>query len=317
MRVFVTGATGFIGSAVVKELIESGHEVVGLARSEASAKPLMALGARPHVGSIENLDTLRKGAAGADAAIHTAFFHQIAHMSLSTRLRVVLGGSPGGIVSRFTKAAVEADKHAIEILGNSLTGPDPALVIAFPTMALAAGRLGTEEEPSDPSSVGGARAASEVEAYALVSRGIRSCVVRLPPVVHDRNKQGLVTRMLQIARKHAVSAYVGEGLNRWAAVHRLDAARVFRLALENGSAGARYHAVAEEGLPIRPIAEAVGKRLNVPAISLPRDQATKLLSWLTPFIETDNPVSSHLTQQRLRWQPSHPGILSDLTSAEM
>jgi nucleoside-diphosphate-sugar epimerase len=312
MRVFVTGATGFIGSAVVRELLNAGHEVTGLVRLKQSAAALAAMGARAHIGSIEDVETLRKAAADAEGTIHTAFFHQITHMSLPTRLRVMLGGSPGGIVSRFTHAAVEADKRAIETIGRALRGSDRAIVIAFPTMALKAGCMATEEDAPEPYSAGGGRAPSEVAALALASIGVRSSVVRLPPMVHDRQKQGLATRMIEVARKKGVSAYVGDGSNRWAAVHRLDAAHLFRLALEHGNAGAKYHAVAEEGIPLRKIAQAIGRSLEVPAVSKSSKDAAKLFSWLTPFIEADNPVSSQLTQERLRWRPAQPGIISDL-----
>ena len=316
MRVFVTGATGFIGSAVVKELLNAGHQVTGLVRTKQSAQALAGMGVRMHIGSIEDVDSLRKGAADAEGAIHTAFFHQITHMSLPTRLRVMLGGSPSGIVSRFTQAAVEADKHAIETLGNALIGNDRAIVTAFPTMALSPGRMATEEDAPDPNSVGGGRASSEAATLALASIGVRSSVVRLPPMVHDRQKQGLATRMIEIARKKGASVYVGNGSNRWAAIHRLDAARLFRLALENGSAGARYHAVAEEAIPVRNIAEVISIRLELPAASKSSVEAAKLFSWLTPFIEADNPVSSQLTQERLRWRPTQPCIISDLENAE-
>jgi hypothetical protein len=190
MRVFVTGATGFIGSAVVKELLNAGHEVTGLVRSKQSAKALDAIGVLGHVGSIEDIESLRKGAADAEGAIHTAFFHQITHMSFPTRLRVVLGGRPSGIVSRFTRAAVEADKRAIDTLGNALTGTDRTLVVAFPTMALRPGRMATEEDAPDPSSAGGDRSPSEATALALTAIGVSSMVVRLPPMVHDRQRQG-------------------------------------------------------------------------------------------------------------------------------
>ena len=315
MRVFVTGATGFIGSAVVKELLNAGHQVTGMVRTKQYAQALAGMGVRVHIGSIEDVDGLRKGAADAEDAIHTAFFHKISHMSLPTRLRVMLGGSPSGIVSRFTQAAVEADKRAIETLGNALTGNDRAIVVAFPTMALSPGRMATEEDVPDPNSAGGGRASSEAAALALASLGVRSSVVRLPPMVHDRQKQGLATRMIEIAKKKGASAYVGNGSNRWAAVHRLDAAHLFRLALENGSAGARYHAVAEEATPVREIAEAIGRKLKLPVASKSPEEAAKLFSWLTPFVEADNPVSSQLTQERLRWRPMQPGILSDIEKA--
>jgi nucleoside-diphosphate-sugar epimerase len=311
MKVFVTGASGFIGSAIVKELLNAGHKVTGLVRSKQSAEALTAIGARAHIGSIEDIESLRRGAEDAEGAIHTAFFHQITHMSLSTRLRVMLGGSPSGIVSRFTSAAVEADIRAIETLGNALTGSDRALVIAFPTMALRPGHVATEEDAPDPNSAGGGRASSEAAAFGLVSAGVRASVVRLPPMVHSREKQGLATRMTEIARRKGISAYVGEGNNQWAAVHRLDAAQLFRLALENGKAGARYHAVAEESVVVREVAERIGERLHVPTVSKSSEDAAKFFSWLAPFVEADNPVSSKLTQERLGWRPTHPGIMSD------
>jgi len=315
MRVFVTGASGFIGSAVVQELLNAGHEVTGLVRSDKSAETLVALGARAHIGSIEDAESLRKGAADAEGAIHTAFFHKISQMGIPTRLGVMLGGSPSGIVSRFTRAAVDADKRAIETLGNVLTGTDRALVAAFPTMALRPGRMATEEDGPDPNSAGGGRASSESAVLALTSIGVRSSVVRLPPMVHDRHKQGLATGMIEIARKKGVSAYIGDGSNRWAAVHRLDAAHLFRLALENGKAGARYHAVAEEGIPVREVAEAISRNLDVPAASKSSKEAAKLFTWLTPFIAADNPVSSQLTQEGLAWRPAQPGIMPDLENA--
>ena len=201
MRVFVTGATGFIGLAVVKELLNAGHKVTGLVRSKQSAEILAATGARPYIGSIEDVESLRRGAADAEGAIHTAFFHKITQMGIPTRLRVILGGSPRSIVSRFTKAAVDAEKLAVETLGNALTGTDRPLVAAIPTMALKAGRMASEEDAPDPNSPGGGRAPSEAAVLALTSIGVRSTVVRLPPIVHDREKQGLATRMIEIGRR--------------------------------------------------------------------------------------------------------------------
>jgi len=313
MRVFVTGATGFIGSAVVEELIGAGHEVTGLARSEASAKKLTAAGARVHRGTIEDLDSLRRGAAKADGAIHTAFFHEITHMGLGTRLRVMLGGSPGGIVSRYLSAAVGTDRRALETLGQALTGPDCPLVAAFVTMGLTPGKLATEDDAYDPNSVGGPRARSEETMLALASQGVRASVIRLPPIVHGAgDRAGFAPRLIDVARKKGVSAYVGDGRNRWPAVHRLDAAHLFRLALEKGLAGSRYHAVADEGVPFREIAEVFGQRLNVPVASKSPEEAAKLFSWLAPFLPVDNPASSTLTQERLGWEPVHPGLMADL-----
>lgn len=313
MRVFVTGATGFIGFAIVRELIDAGHQVTGLARSEDSARKLTAAGAQVCRGSIEDLDCLRSGAADADGAIHTAFYHAITHVDLAKRLRVILGGTPRGMVGRFVAAAVGTDRRALQTLGQELAGGNRPLVAAFATMAMKAGRLAVEDEAYDPDSVGGARGASEDTMHSLTSLGVRTSVVRLPPVVHDRDKQGLVTLMIATAKKKGVSAYVGEGQNRWGAVHRLDAARLFRLALEKSSAGATYHGVAEEGVPVRRIAESIGRQLNIPVVSKSKDDAAKLFSWMAPFVSTDNPVSSKLTQERLGWRlTGQPGMIADL-----
>ena len=313
MRVFVTGATGFIGSAVVRELIDAGHQVVGLARSDSSAKSLIAAGAEAIRGNIQDLASLRRGAAKADGAIHTAFFNAVGQMSLATRFRVFLGGSPGGIVGRFVGAAVETDRRAIETLGETLSGPDRPLVAAFATMGMKAGKLANEDEAYEPNSVGGPSSVSEEAMLTLAARGVRTSVIRLPPLVHGiGDRAGLAPRFIQIARKKRVSAYVGDGCNRWAAVHRLDVAQLFRLALEKGSPGARYHAVAEEGVPFRQVAELIGQRVNVPVISKTPEEAPKHFSFLSLFVGVDNPVSSHLTQERLGWNITQPGLLADL-----
>jgi nucleoside-diphosphate-sugar epimerase len=312
MRVFVTGATGFVGSAVVQELIRAGHDVLGLARSDAAARSLAKVGAKAHRGTIEDLECLRRGAAMADAAIHTAYFHAFSHASLSLRLRVMFGGLPSGIVSRFMRAAVETDIRAIETLGTALVGADPSLVFAFPTMAMKAGQVATEDDAADPNSAGGPRARSESALKALAGRGIRVSTVRLPPTVHGDGDHGLVWSLIQTARKKGFSAYVGEGRNRWGAVHRHDAARLFRLALEKGTPGSRYHAVAEEGMPFRRIAEVIGRHLDVPVVGKSQQEAASVFSFLAPFVATDNPVSSALTQQRLGWTPTGPDLLHDL-----
>ncbi len=317
MRVFVTGATGFIGSAVVRELIQAGHQVVGLARSAESAKSLVAAGAQPHRGHIQDLASLQRGAAQADGAIHLAFFHEFGHASLATRLRVLFGGGPSGLVRRYLGAAMTADRQAIETLGGALRGPDRPLVVAFATMALAPGRLATEDDAPDPAAVGGPRGATEATMQALAQRGVRSCVLRLPPVVHGTgDRAGFIPRLIKVARKKGVSALVGDGSNRWPAVHRLDAAHLIRLVLEKGQAGARYHAVAEEGISFQNIASTIGRRLNVPVTPQTPQEAARLLSWLAPFLPVDNPVSSQQTQTRLSWQPQHPGLMADLDRDE-
>jgi nucleoside-diphosphate-sugar epimerase len=219
------------------------------------------------------------------------------------------------MILRFLGSALETDRRAIEELGTALRGDDRPLVVAFATMALAPGHPGTEDDSPDPKAAGGPRGMSENVVLALASRGVRASVLRLPPSVHDQIKQGFVTRAFDIARKKRVSAYVGDGRNRWAAVHRLDAAKLFRLALEKGVAGARYHGVAEEGIPFRDIAGAIGRRLNVPAVAKSREEAAKHFGFLGSFVAADNPVSSKLTQERLGWRPTQTGLLADLEEA--
>jgi nucleoside-diphosphate-sugar epimerase len=316
MKVFVTGATGFIGSAIVTELISAGHRVTGLARSDASAQKLTAAGAQVLRGDIEDLECLRLGASAADGAIHTAFYHQIAHMNPGTRLRVMLGGTPSGIVQRFLSAAIGMDRRALETLGRALADPDRPLAAAFASMAMKPGRLATEDDVYDPKAVGAPRGASEDTMRTLASLGIRTAIVRLPPVVHGAGDHAFALRLIQSARKKRESAYVGDGHNRWPAVHRIDAARLFRLALEKGPAGATYHGVAEEGVPFREIAELIGRRLNVPVISKSPAEAARQFSFMSPFIAVDNPVSNKLTQARLEWNPTQPALLSDLDQAD-
>ncbi|PKU21482.1 SDR family oxidoreductase [Telmatospirillum siberiense] len=290
MRVFVTGATGFIGSAVVRELIAAGHRVLGLTRSDKGAAALVAAGAEVHRGSIDDPDSLRSGADAADGVIHLAFNHDFSKWA----------------------ANCEADRHVIQALGSALVGSDRPLIITSGTgIALTPGRLTTEDDaPNSPIP----RVASEEAAASVEARGVRVSVVRLPQV-HDPVKQGLITYLIAVAREKGVSAYAGDGLNRWPAVHRLDAAHLYRLVLEKGSAGARYHAVAEEGVPLREIAEAIGRGLKVPVVSKSAEEAGGHFGWLGVFVGADAPASSALTQARLGWHPSGPGLISDLAEA--
>ena len=291
MKVFVTGATGFIGSAIVRELISAGHQVLGLTRSDAGAKSLIAAGAQVHLGTLEDLESLRSGAAMSDGVIHTAFIHDF---------------------SKFRENC-EIDRRAIEALGSALEGSDRPLIVTSGTGIVAPGRLGTEEDEPIPSSAGMPRV-SEEAAASVASRGVRVSVVRLPQV-HDRVKQGLITYAIAVARKKGVSAYVGDGLNRWPAVHRLDCAHLYRLVLEKGSRRARYHAVAEEGAPVRVIAEAIGRGLKLPTVSLSAEQAGEHFGWLGFFVGLDVPASSALTQERLGWRPTQTGLIDDLDHA--
>ena len=316
MRVFVTGATGFIGFAIVKELIGAGHQVTGLARSEASAKKLTDAGARVQLGSVEDLDCLRRAAGAADGAIHTAFYHKISHIPLGTRLRVLLGGSPSGIVQRFLAAAITTDRRAVETIGQSLSGTDRPLVAAFGTLSMKSGQLATEEDGYDPAFIGAPRARTEDTLQELAASGVRSSAIRLPPIVHGAGDHGFAPQLIEIARKKKESGYVSDGLNRWPSVHQRDVARLFRLALEMGPAGGTYHGVAEKGIPFREIAGLIARRLNVPTVSKSPAEAAKQFGFLGPFVGIDNPTSSALTQERLGWRPTERGLLSDLDQAD-
>ena len=312
MRVFVTGATGFIGSAIVRELLAHDHQVIGLARSAQAADRLTAAGVTPHRGSIEDLDSLRAAAARADGAVHTAFFHQFTHAGPWTRARILLGGSPGRIGERFMGAMLGTDRAAIEAIGTSLRGPDRPLVAAFGTMAMTPGRTATEDDEPDPQAAGGARGATERTMLDLAERGVRTSVVRLAPAVHDDARRGLVGALAEIARARGVSGYLGEGAQRWPALHVADAARLLRLAVEGAPAGSVLHGTAEEGVPLRAIAEAVGRHLDLPVAAVPAADAAAHFGWLAGFLALDAPASSALTQQLLGWRPVHPTLLADL-----
>jgi nucleoside-diphosphate-sugar epimerase len=289
MRIFLTGATGFIGSAILPELINAGHQVVGLARSDASAKSLAAAGAQVHRGSIEDLDSLRSGASAADGVIHTAFNHD------------------------FSKWAenCENDRLAIEALGSALDGSDRPLVVTSGTGLVTRpdGRPAAEDD-APTSTV--PRIKSEEAANAMAARGVHVSVVRLPPSVHGDGDHGFVPTLVRIAREKRAAAYVAEGSNRWPAVHRLDAAHLYRLVLEKGVAGARYHGVGEEGIPFRDIATVIGQRLNVPVVSKTPEEAAEHFGWFSHFAALDTPASSEKTQKELGWRPTHVGLIADL-----
>lgn len=286
MRVFVTGATGFIGSAVVRELLDAGHQVVGLARSDKSAAALMAAGAEVLRGDLDDLNSLREGAQSADSVIHLAFKHDFASF----------------------QAAAAADSLAIEAMGEVLKGTGKPFVATSGTLMMKPGMIGTEEQASMQLTP----RRSEEAALALAGQGVRSSIVRLAPSVHGVGEQGFVPTLIGIARSTGFSAYVGDGSNRWPAVHQLDAARLFRLVLEKGEAGAIYHGVADEGVPFRDIAGVIGRHLNLPMASISREEADSHFGWLAFAASTDNPASSALTKERLGWEPVEPALIPDL-----
>lgn len=281
MRVFVTGATGFIGSAIVQELLGAGHHVLGLARSEQGAKSVAAAGAEVQRGSLEDIDSLKRGAAAADGVIHTAFIHDFTDFA----------------------ANAQADKLAIEAMTEALAGSGKPFIVT-------SGCLGLRSEDDAPPADFPRK--SEQAGLAAAAQGVRAMVVRLPPSVHGDGDHGFVPALIKLARDKGFSIYVGEGKNLWAAGHRLDAAKLYRLALEKGSAGARFHGVGDEGIPTQQIAEIIARRLNVPAVSKTPEEATALLGFIGRVLAMGGPTSSALTQERLGWHPTQPGLMSDL-----
>jgi len=294
MRVFVTGATGYIGSAIVRELLAAGHQVRGLARSDAAAASLVSAGAVVHRGALNDLDSLRSGAAASDGVIHTAFNN--------------IG--PGTDFA----ASCQADRQAIETIGEALVGSDRPFVITSGTALAAPGHLTTEDDtPNLEIPLVALRGPSEEVVLSFAARGVRVSVVRNAPSVHSNgDKAGFVPALIRIARTTGVSAYVGDGSNRSAAVHRLDAAHLYRLALETAPAGARLHAVGDEGVPFRDIASVIGHHLDLPVVSISNEEAGDHFGFLVAFASLDLPASSALTQQRLGWHPVQPGLIPDL-----
>ncbi|HTI74288.1 MAG TPA: SDR family oxidoreductase [Mycobacterium sp.] len=286
MRVFVTGASGFIGSAVVSELIAAGHQVLGLARSDSSAHAIQAAGGQVHRGDIADLDSLRTGAETADGVIHLAFNHDFADYT----------------------GAAETDRRAIEALGNALAESDRPFVVTSGLAGFALGHPMTEDDVASPDSP----RFSEHAALAFTSRGVRVSVLRLPPSVHGEGDHGFVPRLIDIAREKGVAGFPGDGRNKWPAVHRLDAARLFRLALESAPAGARLHAIGDEGVPVRDIAGTIGRHLGLPVTSIAPEAAVEHFGWLGTFFSLDVPASSAITRELLGWQPTRPRLLDDL-----
>jgi nucleoside-diphosphate-sugar epimerase len=300
MRVFVTGASGWIGSAVVPELVGAGHQVVGLARSDASAGALEAAGVEVVRGTLDDLDSLRTAAAASDGVIHLAFKHDLAFT----------GDFQG---------AADADRRAVEAFGEALAGSDRPLVIASGTLGVAPGQVATERDGHGANPAVGAWGSGPATRWAtaelvlsLASRGVRSSVLRLPPTNHGDGDNGFMATLVGIARDTGVSAYIGDGTNRWPAVHRLDSARLFRLAVEAAPAGSTLHGVADEGVPIREIAEVIGRHLEVPVVSISPEDAAEHFTWLAHFLAADSPASSALTRELLDWEPTQLGLLDDL-----
>lgn len=290
MRIFVTGASGFVGKAVVKELINAGHQVIGLARSAEAASVVMSLGAEVHIGTLEQPESLRHGAASADAVIHTAFDHDF---------------------SRFRENC-ENDRRVIEVLADALSGTKKPLVVTSALGILPKGQLVTEQTLSQAGSLAHPRVASEEAADAAAKRGVHTSVIRLPPSVHGEGDHAFVPMLIHIARQKGLSVYAGAGQNNWPAVHRLDVARLFRLVVEKGCMGARYHAVAEAGIPFHKIAEVIGRKLNLPVISKSAEEAAAHFGWFAHFAAMDITASSASTQEHLGWRPTQMGLIADI-----
>lgn len=289
MRVFVTGASGFVGSGITRELIKGGHQVVGLARSDKAAATVEANGGAALHGELGDLDVLKDAARGADAVVHAGFIHDFSNYA----------------------ASIGTDQAAIEAMGDALAGSGKALIVTAGMGVKRSGSLATEDEAADLSHM---PRMSEPTGLAQATKGVRAMVMRLPPSVHGPHDHGFIAALITIAREKGTAAYVGEGSTRWSSVHRDDAARAYVLALEKGVAGARYHAVADEGVPFRQIAETIGRKLGVPVRSVTPEQASEVLGWQARFAQFDAPASSALTRQRLGWTPTGSSLLGDMES---
>jgi nucleoside-diphosphate-sugar epimerase len=293
MHLFVTGASGFVGTAVVAELVAAGHQVVGLARSQTSAARLTANGADVHRASLDDLDSIYAAAAAADGVLHLAYRHGAA-----------------------SEEAARTDLRVVETIGAALAGSQRPFVLTSGTLVLAPGHVGTECEPPDPAAPGAARIASEQAGLALANRGVRVAVVRLAPSVHDRVRRGFVGGLIDTARASGVSGYIGDGAQRWPTVHRADAARLYRMAVEHAPAGSILHGVGEQGVLIRDIADVIGAHLRVPVRPIASERAAEHFGWLANVVSVDAPASNARTRELLNWEPSHAGLLDDLANGE-
>jgi nucleoside-diphosphate-sugar epimerase len=292
MRVFVTGGSGFIGSAIIRDLLGAGHQVLGLARSDASADALLSAGAHVHRGDLSDTDSLAAGASATDGVIHAGFIHDFSNIAASGR----------------------TDLRAVEALGDALAGSGKPLVVTSGLAHFTPGCVTMESDAPNTSAGASHRIPSERATLALASRGVRATVLNLPPTVHGTGDRAFVPALIATARAKGVSAYIGEGDNRWPAVHRLDAAMLFRLALEKGAAGTRYHGVQDEGIPTREIAMVIGRRLRLPVVSVAADDVNAHFGWLGAFFGFDCPASSVRTRDQLGWTPVHAGLIADLDS---